>query len=124
MLNCFPCQVAHIPNEVQEGYYHINMSDFQSDLKDNSVVKFPANTVVNLYEQYVHDLADVLDRHTPLVSKLTKKILWIDSLILIDMQSSLGANLKKLILLSERLLRLLNGGGGGGQHIFWPPPTF
>ena len=71
------------------------MSDFRSDLKDTPFFKSPANAVVNLYEQYVHDLVDVLDRHAPLVSRLTK-ILWIGSLILIDVQSPLGANLKDL----------------------------
>ena len=49
------------------------MSDFHSDLKDISFVKSPANAVVDLYDQYVHDLVDVLDRHAPLVSRLTKK---------------------------------------------------
>ena len=34
--------------------------------------------VVDLYEQYVHGLTDVLDRHVPLVSGLTKPI-WTDS---------------------------------------------
>ena len=49
------------------------MSDFCSDVRDTSFVKSPANTVVDLYEQYVHDLADVLDRNVPLLSRLAKK---------------------------------------------------
>ena len=49
------------------------MSNFHSDLKDTSFVKSPAKAVVNLYEQHVHDLADILDWHVPLVSRLTKK---------------------------------------------------
>ena len=36
-------------------------------------MKTPANAVVDLYEKCVHDLADVLDRHAPLVSRLTEK---------------------------------------------------
>ena len=70
----FPRQVAHIPNKVQYRRYHcISMSDFCSDLKDTSFIKSPANAVVDLYEQYVHDLVDVFDTHAPLVSRLTKK---------------------------------------------------
>ena len=49
------------------------MSDFRSDLKNTSFVKSPADAVVDLYEQYVHDLGNVLDRHAPLISRLTKK---------------------------------------------------
>ena len=49
------------------------MSDFRSDLKSTSFVKSPADAVVNLYEQYVHDLGNALDRHAPLISRLTKK---------------------------------------------------
>ena len=40
---------------------------FCSDLKNPSFVKSPANSVVDLYEQHVHDLGDVLDRHEPLL---------------------------------------------------------
>ena len=61
----FPCQVAHTPN--------INMSDFRSDLKNTSFVKSPANAVVDLYEQYVPDLDNVLDRHAPLISRQINK---------------------------------------------------
>ena len=93
----FPCQVTHIPNTVQYRICHyLKMSDFSSDLKDNSFVKSPANAVVNLYEVYVHDLSDVLDRHAPLVCRLTK-ILLIACVILIDVQSPWGANLKELV---------------------------
>ena len=46
------------------------MSDFSSDLKNTSFVKSPANAVVDVYEQYVHDLDN---RERPLISRLTKK---------------------------------------------------
>ena len=49
------------------------MSDIRSDLKNTSFVKSPADAVADLYEQYVHDLGNVLDRHTPLISRITKK---------------------------------------------------
>ena len=67
-------QAAHTKNKVQYRRYHrINMSNFHSDLKNTSFVKSPANAVVDLYEQYVHDLVDVLDKHAPLISRLKKK---------------------------------------------------
>ena len=70
----FPRQVAHTPNKVQyRRYHHINMPDFCSDLKNTSFVKCPVDAVVDLYEQYVYDLGNVLDRHAPLISRLTKK---------------------------------------------------
>ena len=49
------------------------MSDFQSDLKELPFVKCPANSVSQLYDQYVHDLSCILDRHAPLVSSVKKK---------------------------------------------------
>ena len=49
------------------------MSDFRSDLINTSFIKSPADAVVDLYEQYVHDLGNVLDIHAPLISRLTKK---------------------------------------------------
>ena len=45
----------------------------QTDLKNTFFVKSPANAVVDLYEQYVHDLMDVLGKHAPLISRLKKK---------------------------------------------------
>ena len=74
----------------------MNMSDFRTDLTNTSFIKSPADAVVDLYEQYVHDLGNVLDRHAPLISRLTKKILWIGCLMIIDGQSPLGANLREL----------------------------
>ena len=69
-----PYQSAHTPNTVQYRRYHqINMCNFCSDLKNTSFVKSPANAVVDLYEQYVHDLVDVLDKYAPLISRLKKK---------------------------------------------------
>ena len=70
----FPRQVAHTPNIVQYRRYHrINMSDLRSDLKNTSFVKSSADAVVDLYEQCVRDLGNVLDRHAPLISRLTNK---------------------------------------------------
>ena len=49
------------------------MADFHSDLKNTFFIKFPADAVVDLYEQYVHNLGSVLDRHAPLISRLKMK---------------------------------------------------
>ena len=49
------------------------MCNFRSDLKNTSFVKSPANAIADLYEQYIHDLVDVLDKHSPLISRLKKK---------------------------------------------------
>ena len=74
MLNGLPRQVAHISSKVQYRRYHrINMSDFCSDLKNTSFVKCSVDAVVDLYEQYVHDLGNIPDRHAPLISRLTKR---------------------------------------------------
>ena len=53
------------------------MSDFRSDLKNTSFIKSPVDAAADLYEQYVHDLGNVLDRHAPLISRQIKKILQI-----------------------------------------------
>ena len=69
-----PHQAAHTQNKVKYRRYHrINMSDFRSDLKNTSFVKSPTDSVVDLYDQYIHDLADVLDKHAPQISRLIKK---------------------------------------------------
>ena len=87
----FPCQVAHTPNKVQYRRYHcINMSDFRKDLKNTSFVKSPVDAVVDLYEQYVHDLGNVLDKHAPRISRLIKKILQIECLMIIDIKGPLA----------------------------------
>ena len=54
-------------------YKCINMSDFQSDLKEMPFVKCPANSFSQLYDWYVHDLSCILDRHAPLVSSVKTK---------------------------------------------------
>ena len=68
-----PHHAVHTPIKVQYRRYCINMCIFRSDLKNTSFIKSPANAVVDLYQQYVHDLVDVLDKHIPLISRLKKK---------------------------------------------------
>ena len=62
------------------------MSDFCSDFRNTRFVMSPAVAAVDLYEQYVHDLGNLLDRHAPLISRL-RKILPIRCLMIIDVQS-------------------------------------
>ena len=54
-------------------YHRINMPDFRSELKEIPFVKCPANSVSQLYDQYVQDLSCILDKHAPLVSSLKTK---------------------------------------------------
>ena len=69
-----PHEAAYIPNKVKYRRFHcINMSNFRYDLKNTSFVKSPTDSVVDLYDQYVHDLPDGLDKHAPLIFRLKKK---------------------------------------------------
>ena len=49
------------------------MTAFRSDLQEVPIVKSPAKSVSNLYQQYMHDLSFVLDKHAPIVSRIPKK---------------------------------------------------
>ena len=70
----FPSSLANCQTRISYRRYHrINMSDFRSDLKEMPFVKCPANSVSQHYDQYVHDLSRILDRHAPLVSSLKTK---------------------------------------------------
>ena len=70
----FPSTLANCQTRISYRRYHrINMSNFRSDLRDMPFVKCPANSVSLLYDQYVHDLSHILDRHAPLVSSLKTK---------------------------------------------------
>ena len=70
----FPSSPANCQTRISYKRYHrINMSSFRSDLKIMPFVKCPENSVSQLYDQYVHDLGCILDRHAPLVSSLRNK---------------------------------------------------
>ena len=62
-----------VKQEFPIGGIIISMSNFRSGLKEMPFVKCPANSVSQLYDQYVQDLSCVLDRHAPLVSSLKMK---------------------------------------------------
>ena len=62
------------PNAVTYKRYHqINMSEFQLDLCETPFVKSPADSVCALYDQYVHDISQILYKHAPLVSRRSCK---------------------------------------------------
>ena len=70
----FPSSLANCQTRISHRrYQRINMSDFWSDLKEMPFVKCPANSVSQLYDQYVNDLSRILDRLAPLVSSLKMK---------------------------------------------------
>ena len=50
-------------------YYKIKMDSLRSDLANCSFVKGPGNTASVPYEQYINDLNNLLDKHTPKVSR-------------------------------------------------------
>ena len=70
------------------------MSNFRSDLKIMPFVKCPANSVPLLYDQYVHDLSRILDRHAPLVSSLKTKQRadWLQRAIALQSYSDINLN--------------------------------
>ena len=70
----FPSSLVNCQTRISYRRYHrSDMSDFRSDLKEMPFVKCPANSVSEFYDQYVHDLNRILDRHAPLVSSLKPK---------------------------------------------------
>ena len=46
----------------------ISMSSFWHDLRNSSFVKSPLITLSALYEQYVNDISDLLNKHAPLLT--------------------------------------------------------
>ena len=48
-------------------YHKIDMQKFCDDLANTFVVFSPASTAADLYDQYVHDLGCLVDRHAPLI---------------------------------------------------------
>ena len=50
-------------------FHRINMDCLRSDLENCLFVKCPGNTASVLYEQYTKDLKELLDKHTPEVSR-------------------------------------------------------
>ena len=54
-------------------YHKIDMRKFCDDLANISFVLSPTSTATDLYDQYVHDLGCLIDRHAPLTCGRIKK---------------------------------------------------
>ena len=54
-------------------YHKIHMRKFCDDLANTSFVLSPTSTATDLYDQYVHDLGCLIDRHAPLIYGRIKK---------------------------------------------------
>ena len=54
-------------------YHKIKMQKFHDDLANISFILSTASTVADLYDQYVHDLGCLIDRHAPLICGKIKK---------------------------------------------------
>ena len=69
------------------------MSDFHSDLRKLPFGTSPASSVALLYDQYMHDLSQILDKHAPLVSAVAGSSGLIGYLTLTDVQSLLDVSM-------------------------------
>ena len=54
-------------------YHKINMKGLCSDLANCSFLRCPGNIASALYDQYISDLIDLLDKHSPKVSHISTK---------------------------------------------------
>ena len=73
-------------------YHKIKMDSLRSDLANCSFVKCPGNTASVLYEQYINDLNNLLDKHTLRCLALSSKVLLNGSQILICWQRLSGTS--------------------------------
>ena len=71
----FACPV--LPKVSGISYHRYHKIDMQKDYRDNlantSFVLSPASTATDLYDQYVHDLGYLIDRHAPLICDRIKE---------------------------------------------------
>ena len=73
-------------------YHKIKMDNLRSNLANCSFVKCPGNTASVLYEQYINDLNNLLDKHTLRCLALSSKVLLNGSQILICWQRLSGTS--------------------------------
>ena len=72
-LAALPTPSTKPKNTVSDWRYHrIDVDVFRTEF---IFVQLPASSVSKLYNQYVHDLGDLLDSHTALVSRFQETIL-------------------------------------------------
>ena len=54
------------------GYHRIDIDKFRNDLSNIPFVLSPEGTVAELYDQYMIGVTHVLDKHAPIISRMTK----------------------------------------------------
>ena len=54
-------------------YHRIDINQFRKDLRNIPFVLSPAGTATELYDQYRADVTQVLDKHTPIISRMAKR---------------------------------------------------
>ena len=54
-------------------YYRIDIDQFRNDLSNIPFVLSPGGTVAELYDQYLVGVTQVLDKHAPIISCMTKR---------------------------------------------------
>ena len=53
-------------------YHRIDIDQFRNDLSNISFVLSPGGTAAELYDQYLVGVTQVLDKHAPIISRMTK----------------------------------------------------
>ena len=70
----FPTQQPALKKMVSYRRYHrIDINQFHNDLSNRSFVLSPGGTASKLYDQYMVGVTQVLDKHAPIISRMTKR---------------------------------------------------
>ena len=54
-------------------YHRIDIDQFRNDLNNIPFVRSPEGTAAELYDQYITGVAQVLDKHAPIISRKAKQ---------------------------------------------------
>ena len=54
-------------------YHRIDIDEFRNDLRNIPFVLSPGGTAAELYDQYMVGVTQVLDKHAPIISCMTKR---------------------------------------------------
>ena len=54
-------------------YHRIDIDQFRNDLSNIPFVLSPGGTAAELYDQYLVFVTQVLDKHAPIISRMTKR---------------------------------------------------
>ena len=70
----FPTKQPSLKKMVSYRRYHrIDIDQFRNDLSNIPFVLSPGGTVAELYDQYLVGVTQVLDKHAPIISHMTKR---------------------------------------------------